>query len=312
MISVDVEKLNKITNEVNPHIDSYEETLMNLFSKLKDATTDWYDPVSVAFDEAMITENNDSQNFFSEVKLRRDIIPYTSDLYSNLGRKINCDFNNKEYLINTLNNCISECTSIINEFNRIDSSFYYSEYYIILNQKTKVVDARAKLRKLKEKLTGKFQKIAEYEEDISSKIDELEPFKVMEFDTNYANNTELRPTAESYVYTDLLMSDINNIDLYKNEENKDLKSIFSGFNRISEGYVSGNVSKYKNDCDELGKNIEILEKNRDKYILELEAQITKYEGTTLITKEIFKEKDKAEKEEKVGKEEKSEEKNGEE
>ena len=290
MISVDIEQLNKTSNKISPHMDSYEETLMNLFSKLKDATNDWHDPASMAFDEAMITENSDSQNFLSEIKLRKDIFSYVTDLYSNLGRKIYCDFDRKDSLINMLNNCISECTSIINEFNRIDNSFYYSEYYIILNQKTKVMDARTKLRNLKEKLTGKFQKIAEYEEDIGSKIDELEPFKIMEFDTNYAIK-ELKQTKENYVYPDLLENDIKNIEMYKIEENKELNSIFDGFNRMSDGYVSSNVTDYKTDCEELRKNVAIIESNRDSYILELENQLLKYEATTIMTKEIFEHKE---------------------
>lgn len=289
MISVDIEQLNKISNKINSHIDSYEETLMNLFNKLKDATNDWYDSKSVAFDEAMITENNDSQNFLGEIKLRKEIISFIIDKYNNLGKKIKCDLDNKEKLINKVDYCISECTSIINEFNKIDNSFYYPEYYIILNQKAKVVDARAKLRSLREKLTGKFQKIADYEEDIDSKIDELEPFIITEFDSNYITG-ELIPTVESYLYSDLLSNDIKNIDMYKDEENKELNSIFDEFNKISNGYVSSNVANYKNDCKELKKNIPILEKNREKYIQEFETQLVNYENTTIMTKNVFKEK----------------------
>ncbi len=305
MVSVDVEKLNKISGEVNSHIDTYEETLINLFSKLKDATNDWHDPVSLQFDEAMITENNDSQNFLSELKLREGIISYTADLYNNLGKKINCNFEKKESLINTLDNYISECTSIINEFNRIDDSFYYPEYYIILNQKTKVMDARTKLRKLRDKLTGKFQKIADYEEDIDSKIDELEPFKINEFDFTYVQPTE-KQAIESYAYPDLLFNDIKNIDMYKTLENKDLTSIFNGFSSISDGYVSSNVAIYKKDCKELKKNITTLEQNRDKYIVQLDAQIAIYETSTAMAKNIFKDKDEDKKEEKDKKDKKEE------
>lgn len=290
MVSIDIERINKTSNEISTHIESYEETLMNLFNKLKDATNDWHDPVSLAFDEAMIIENTDSQNFLSELKLRKNIFSYTNELYSNIGKKINCDFNNKENLINKINNCISECTSIINEFNRIDNSFYYSEYYLILNQKTKIVDVRTKLRNLKEKLNGKFQKISEYEDDIAAKINELESFKINEFEFVY-DVAGLKKTKENYIYEDLLTTDIKNIELYKLEETKDLKSIFSGFNKISEGYTSSNVSLFKKDCEDLKKNIEILAENREKYITELENQTINYSATAKITKEKFENKE---------------------
>ena len=289
MISIDIEQLNKISNEITPYLDSTEEDMMNLFSKLKNATNDWYDPISISFDEAMINESNDSQQFLSEIKLRKNIFSYITDLYSNLGKKINYDYDNKDILIKLLNDCISECTSILNEFNNIDNSFYYYEYYIILNQKAKIVDSRIELRKLKDKLTKKFQTIAEYEENIDSKIGELEPFKILEFDTNYVK--ELKQTKESYIYPDLLLSDINNIDMYKTEENKDLNLIFDGLNRISEGYVSINVTNYKNDCKELRKNVDTIESNRIKYITELKNQLSKYETIALNIKEKFDKKD---------------------
>ena len=62
-------------------------------------------------------------------------------------------------------------------------------------------------------------------------------------------------------------------------------------NRISEGYVSINVTNYKNDCKELRKNVDTIESNRIKYITELKNQLSKYETIALNIKEKFDKKD---------------------
>jgi len=94
-----------------------------------------------------------------------------------------------------------------------------------------------------------------------------------------------------YVKENIFPVDINNIDMYKTQENKDLNLIFDGLNRISEGYVSINVTNYKNNCKELRKNVDTIEDNRVKYITELKNQLSKYETTALNLKEKFDKKD---------------------
>ncbi len=290
MIKVDIDQLNKVSNEITTYLDSYEETLLNLFSKLKDSTNDWNDAISRLFDEAMIAESNESQNFLSELKQRKNIFGYITEYYNNLGRKVKYDDTKKASLISKINSCISECNSIIDEFNRIDNSFYYSEYYIILNQKAKIVDVRTKLRNLKEKINKRIQNISDYEDDIATKISELETFKINEFTFNYSN-VVVEKNRNNVLYPDLLATDIKNIEMYYSDENKELNSIFNLFNTISSGYKSSNVTNYKSDCIELKKNVGLLRENREKYVLELNNQMINYQGSIKVTREKFKNKE---------------------
>lgn len=291
MIKVDIDQLNKVSNEITTYLDSYEETLLNLFSKLKDSTNDWNDAISRLFDEAMIAESNESQNFLSELKQRKNIFGYITEYYNNLGRKVKYDDTKKASLISKINSCISECNSIIDEFNKIDNSFYYSEYYIILNQKTKIVDVRTKLRNLKEKINKRIQNISDYEDDIATKISELETFKINEFTFNYSK-VVVEKNSNNVLYPELLATDIRNIEMYYSDENKELNSIFKLFNTISSGYNSSNVTNYKSDCIELKKNVELLRENREKYVLELNNQMINYQGNIKVTREKFKNKEK--------------------
>ena len=104
------------------------------------------------------------------------------DKYSDLGKKIACDLDNKNSVINVLDGCYNQAKSLVNEFNKIDDSFYYEELTRINSAKQKAINARNKLSSTKKEVTDLYAKIEEIEREVKNKIDELEEVKINSFD----------------------------------------------------------------------------------------------------------------------------------
>lgn len=184
MIEVNITELKNNINNLNGLIDEYEEIQLNLFNQLKDSCINWQDGNSIAFDEKMYLEKQESNLLLQNLRNQKKIYNLIYDKYSELGNKIRCNLNNKTTLLKVIDNCYNQASQIINEFNLIDRSFYYYEQYSISNQREKIVDTRNKLSEIKTTTYEIYDKIEQIEEEINAKIKELETIKINSFDFN--------------------------------------------------------------------------------------------------------------------------------
>lgn len=184
MIEIDVTELKNDIASLGALIDEYEEIELNLYSQLKDSCINWQDGNSVLFDSKIYMEKRESELFLQSVKSRREALDFIYSKYSEIGKKIKCNLDNKKTVIGAIDSCYTEAIRILNEFQRIDRSFYYSEQSLIEIQRGKVIDSRNRLRDLKTAAMNTFSKIEEIEKEIETKLKSLEQIKINDFSFN--------------------------------------------------------------------------------------------------------------------------------
>ena len=159
-----VELKNEIEN-LKSIISSYEETQLNLFNQLKDAIINWRDGNSIEFENKIYLEKQEADLILQSLNDRKDILNFIYDKYSELGKKIRCNLNNKTTVVHALDNCYNQANSLVNEFSKIDRSFYYSELNKIDVIKQKVVSTKNKLDATRTTISKIYSQIEEIEKE---------------------------------------------------------------------------------------------------------------------------------------------------
>lgn len=165
-------------------INQYEEIKLNMFNQLKDACINWQDGNSLEFENQIYLENQEVDLILDSLNDKKEVLDFIYTQYSELGKTIKCNLNNRNTLVNLISNCQSQVNSILNDFNNLDRSFYYIEQEAIANQKNKILDTQTKLIEINNSITKNYNKIEEIENAIQEKINKLEKIKINDFDFN--------------------------------------------------------------------------------------------------------------------------------
>ena len=182
IIDVDMGELSNNIMGLTALIDEYENIKLNLFNQLKDSCINWQDGNSVKFDNEIYLEKQESDLFLQALKSKKEIFELVYTKYHEFGNKIKCNLNNKNSLLGQIDDCYNKAQNIINSFNYIDRSFYYSEIYSISLQKDVIVGVRNKLSTIKTQVVNLFNKIENIEKEVKNKINALEAIKINDFD----------------------------------------------------------------------------------------------------------------------------------
>lgn len=182
MIEININEIKNNINSLQTLIEQYEEIKLNIFNNLKDVCINWQDGNSLVFDNKIFLEKQETELLIETIKAKKEVFNFIYEKYSDIGRKIRCNLNNKTTLLNTIDNCYNQAINILNEFNKIDRSFYYTELNSIQNQKEKIITVKNKISIIKTKTSKLYSKIEIIEEEVKKKIKELEEIKINSFD----------------------------------------------------------------------------------------------------------------------------------
>lgn len=184
MLEINSANLKNDIDVLNKLISEYEEIQLNLFNELKDSCINWQDGNSIEFENKIYLEKVEADNILRTLNDKKEVLNFIYDKYSDLGKKIKCNLNNRSTLLHSIENCQSQTNSIINEFYKIDNSFYYWEQQNISKQRDKIIKVKNELSEVKNSITKMFDKIEEIEKEIKEKIKGLEEIKINSFDYN--------------------------------------------------------------------------------------------------------------------------------
>ena len=179
MIEVNIEALKNSLSELSGVIDEFEEIELNIFNQLSQSTTYWKDTKSIEFEEKIEMEKRESSTFLVFVKNEKNIYQYIIDKYSSIGNKIKCNLNNKDKIIKSITDCISNINNVDIQFDEIE---YCDEYYWIMSQRDKLRNAKQVLEEYENQITEMFDKIQEIENNIESKMKSIPSIKISAFD----------------------------------------------------------------------------------------------------------------------------------
>lgn len=181
MINVDVTELRENVNELKKIINEYEVIQLNIFNQLKESTVNWQDGNSIKFSDAILLEKKESDLFLESLQNLNKIYDYICRSYGEIGNKIEYYMNNKQKLFTMIDVCYSEVIGILNEFDRIDTTFYFSEQNIIFFQKQKINELKAQISSIKRSFNELFSKIENIDKNIKNQIQTLDKLKINKF-----------------------------------------------------------------------------------------------------------------------------------
>ena len=184
MLEFDIASLKNDINKLNALIDEYEEIQLNLFNELKNSCLNWQDGNSIEFENKIYLEKVESSSIFRALTDKKEVLNFIYDKYSDLGKKIKCNLNGKNLLIHCIEDCENQINVIINEFNRVDNSFYYWEQQSITNQKNKIIKVKTELSEVKTTIIKTFSNLEEVEREVRKKMKKFEMLKITDFDYN--------------------------------------------------------------------------------------------------------------------------------
>jgi DNA repair exonuclease SbcCD ATPase subunit len=185
MVDVNICQIGNIVSELSSVIDEYEEAQINIFNQLKDSCNNWHDFNSLTFGEKAKEEKKTSADFLSALENSRKTFKYVYDEYKSIGDKLHFNMEQKDAIIDAIDQCISLANSAIDELNSINRSFYYHEIGMINSQRDQISSVRKELKSMKEKVNSLHKKVTNIEEKVASRIAKLEEVKVNLFDFKF-------------------------------------------------------------------------------------------------------------------------------
>lgn len=182
MVEVDCLGLKADIDSLADLLDDYEIIKLNLFNQLKDACINWQDGNSIEFDDRVYLDKQEIDKFIGAQRSKKEILDYLYYKYSEIGNVVKCDLEGKENLYNKIDLLYNEASSIIREFDKVDRSFYYSEWQLIQRERSRMVEVKNKLSSIKQSVKIMFDKIEAIENEVNDKIKGLESIKISAFD----------------------------------------------------------------------------------------------------------------------------------
>lgn len=289
MVEINVSDLKNEIVELNSIINDYEEVYLNLFNQLKNSCINWQDGNSVVFDDAIQIEKRETEDVLKSFKNKKQIYDYLFTKYNEIGHKVKCNLNNKSGVIQTIESCKYQVISLINEFNYIDTSFYYPEQYSIFQQRDRIVGVRNSLETLKNDVNQLFKKIENIENTVSGKIKKLEQIRINSFD--YKLGTGAGSAQAGTVNDSLFANDIAQIKYYSDEENRVIEKTKKKMQDCNKTYKSTNTQLMENSVGEITVTKNDLKAKREQYTVVLDQVVDLYSKMTKETKSAFEKED---------------------
>lgn len=182
MISVDSHEIEKDLLQINKLLNEYELTYQTLFKELSSSSFFWRDGYSTLFNEAMPREREKNKSYFISLNEVKDVYSYICNQYKTIGRKIKINEDYRGNLLEKMNNLMSEISTIISAYNRLDTSFCPSEATIIKSHKKRLTKLYDRMSEEKIKLKDLFDKIEKIENQVNTYISKIMLDRIEEFE----------------------------------------------------------------------------------------------------------------------------------
>ncbi len=171
-------KLNLIVNSLNSLYADY----LDYYNELNGVTLNWQDPIAFKYFDNVKREQLKFKVMQEEFSSLKEIYQYFVSKYSELGDKVFYVLENKDSCINKLNNFIEKIRNIINNYDRLDTSFCSTERRLLEKEKQKLNKVISDMEQEKEILKTIFHKIENIESQIKVKLSKIDIEVIKETD----------------------------------------------------------------------------------------------------------------------------------
>lgn len=258
MIKINVDETKKYLDIITNLVKKYKEKHEEIEFEYNNIVLNWKNNKAPVF----FTLINDNQllniksicMLESELKVLKRVI----NKYSEISKEVECNLEQKDYIISKFDNILSRIDNILIKFNELGSMPFYSNKLNILNENSKLKNERANIENIKEKIKEKYSYIEQVEDDLNS-------FS-MENVSIFIKNELLTPKK----VTDKYQFNINEVRVsnkklisYFNNQSDIINKIKFNFNEMSKHYESkkfSNILQYNKKIFSNLKNVNQVNK----------------------------------------------------
>ena len=184
IININTSMIEEVLKSLNKAIEEYEQIDRNIANTLKNSSFFWNDNTAKRFFEELDSEHQNNNNVINNLKENSDLLTYIINSYGVLGKKIKCNLNCRDTLINKINSILTEINNIIYSYNNLNTYFCPYERSLLYNEKRKLSQTYNLLNNMLSNILDKFNKLEKIEKNIKKRISNLNNFIVNDFDTN--------------------------------------------------------------------------------------------------------------------------------
>ncbi len=141
MVEVDIKELEEQLNELNQVIQDYEYYSNQIYHEFQNVSFHWNDHRKQKLFLFVDTEKKKSQQIITDLKQQYQIYLQTYKNYCEIGKKIQCNLDAKEFVLRKIDLVINQVEEILTRYDNLgDLSFFrfrekiYNEKEILRNQ----------------------------------------------------------------------------------------------------------------------------------------------------------------------------------
>ena len=173
-MEINILKIKEELTKIDNLYEDYEKIYINLYNEFKKIQSVWISQKSNEFNNYILSEKQKVKQTIDDMKNVNNIYDYLVENYKILGDKIKFNINNKDKVIDKINNYQDKLVKIINKYNNINYKEYTEEEKMIIFQKKILLNNKENLENIKKQILDKLKKIEEIEKEVSLRISKID------------------------------------------------------------------------------------------------------------------------------------------
>lgn len=251
MVKINVEEVKKYLDIITNLLSKYREKHEKIEFEYNNMVLNWKNNKAPVF-FALINDNQLLNiklicTLESEIKVLSRVI----NKYLEIATKIECNLEQKDYLISKFDNILNKIDNILTKFNELGDISFCSNKLNILNEKSKLKSDKVNIESIKDKIKEKYSYIEQVEKDLNS-------FSMEDINISIKNELLIpKKVVDNYKFNiDEVRVSNKKLIAYFNSQADIMSKIKANFNEMSKYYTSKNFSNLLQYNESIFSNLE--------------------------------------------------------
>lgn len=251
MVKINVDEVKKYLDIITNLLSKYREKHEKIEFEYNNMVLNWKNNKAPVF-FALINDNQLLNiklicTLESEIKVLSRVI----NKYLEIATKIECNLEQKDYLISKFDNVLNKIDNILTKFNELGDISFCSNKLNILNEKSKLKSDKANIESIKDKIKEKYSYIEQVEKDLNS-------FSVEDINISIKNELLIpKKVVDNYKFNiDEVRVSNKKLIAYFNSQADIMSKIKANFNEMSKYYTSKSFSNLLQYNESIFSNLE--------------------------------------------------------
>lgn len=251
MVKINVDEVKKYLDIITNLLSKYREKHEKIEFEYNNMVLNWKNNKAPVF-FALINDNQLLNiklicTLESEIKVLSRVI----NKYLEIAIKIECNLEQKDYLISKFDNILNKIDNILTKFNELGDISFCSNKLNILNEKSKLKSDKVNIESIKDKIKEKYSYIEQVEKDLNS-------FSMEDINISIKNELLIpKKVVDNYKFNiDEVRVSNKKLIAYFNSQADIMSKIKANFNEMSKYYTSKSFSSLLQYNQSIFSNLE--------------------------------------------------------